>query len=61
MITTMSATTAMMMPIAKAALAPAELSPPKPWADGDVGDPGEDEGDGTGTGGVKLPEEGLPP
>ena len=58
----MSATTATMMPIAKAVLAPAELSPPEPWADGDVGvDSGEDEGDATETGGVKLPEEGLPP
>ena len=46
------------MPIAKAALVPAELSLPGPWADGDVGiDPGEDEGKGD----VKLPEEGLPP
>jgi len=61
MITRMSATTATTMPIARAVLVPVELSPPKPWADDDVGvDPGEDEG-ATGTGGVKLPEEGLPP
>ena len=58
MVTTTSATTATIMPIAKAALVPAELSLPGPWADGDVGiDPGEDEGKGD----VKLPEEGLPP
>jgi len=58
----MSVTTATMMPIARAVLVPAELIPPKPWADGDMGvDPGEDEGGGTVTGGVKLPEEGLPP
>jgi hypothetical protein len=53
----MRATTAMVMPIVKAAL---EI------ADGDMGlDPGEGEGEGEGdateTGGVKLPEEGLPP
>jgi hypothetical protein len=46
--------TAMMMPIVKATL---EI------ADGDMGlDPGEGEGEGEGeTGGVELPEEGLPP
>ena len=48
----------MVMPIAKAALELAELNPPER----DVGvDPGDDEGDATETGGVKLPEEGLPP
>ena len=62
MTTRMSATTATMMPIAKAILVPAELRPPEPWDDSDVGvGPGEDGGDDTGTGGVKSPEEGLPP
>jgi hypothetical protein len=49
----MRATTAMMMPIARAALEFVELKAPELLSDRDVGD-------ATGVGGVK-PEEGLPP
>ena len=44
----------MMMPIARAALELVELKAPELLVDGDVGDASE-------IGGVKFPEEGLPP